>query len=91
MKKSKKLTQFKQWILFVVKCHFFLYKRYFHYTPFIYLDDDNNAVKDEITDKIKWLDKDYIIKDYCSEKAIKIARDKVSKIYKGDIDAVWFF
>jgi len=85
----KYLQQFKQWVLLVVKCHFFLHKQYFHFTPFVYLNKDNNVVKGEISDKIKWLDKDYLIKDYCYEKAMKTAQDKVSKIYDGDLDAVW--
>ena len=36
----KYLQQFKQWILSIVKCRFFLYKKTFHYQPFIYLDED---------------------------------------------------
>ena len=48
-------------------------------------------VKGKITDKIKWLDKDYVIKDYCFKRAMKVAQNKVSKIYSDDIDAVLFF
>jgi len=85
------LARFKQWILSIVKCRFFLYKRYFHFQPFIYIDNNGNVVKGEVTDKMKWLDDDYIIKEYCLKRAMKIAQNKVSKKYKGDIDAVWFF
>ena len=85
------LAQFKQWILSIVKCRFFLYKKTFHYQPFIYLDEDGLMLSGEIGDRMKWLDDTYIIRTYCSEKAMKIAKDKVNKVYKGDLDDVWYF
>jgi hypothetical protein len=86
-----KLIQFKQWFLSIVKCRFFLYKKTFHFQPFIYLDEDGLVLSGEIGNRMKWLDNSYIIKAYCSEKARKIAEQKVSKIYKGDLDDVWYF
>jgi hypothetical protein len=84
------IRKIKAFFIHIVKCRFYIYKRYFYITPFIYLDKNNNVVKDEITDKIKWLDEDYLIREYCSKRAIKIAQDRLSKIYQGDIDDVWF-
>jgi hypothetical protein len=84
------IRKIKAFFIHIVKCRFYIYKRYFYITPFIYLDKNNNVVKDEITDKIKWLDEDYLIREYCSKRAIKIAQDKLIKEYQGDIDDVWF-
>jgi HSP20 family protein len=53
------IRKIKAFFIHIVKCRFYIYKRYFYITPFIYLDKNNNVVKDEITDKIKWLDEDY--------------------------------
>jgi len=86
--KTSKLSQFKQWILSI---RFFIFKKTFHYQPFIYLDEDGLVLSGEIGDRMKWIDNVYIIKAYCSEKAMKIAKNKVSKIYKGDLDNVWYF
>ena len=81
----------KEWILFVFMCRFFLYKRTFHFQPFIYVDNEGNVLKNEIGNVIKWLDTDYIIKEYCSKNAMKIARKRVSKIYDGDLDDIFYF
>ena len=86
-----KLTQLKQWGLYVIKCHFFLYKKTFHYQPFIYLDDDGLVLSGDIGDRLKWLADTYIINSYCSDNAMKIAKDKLSKVYKGNLDDVWYF
>ena len=88
---SSKLAQFKQWILFIVKCRFFLWKKTFVLTPFIYLDKNGDVLKNGIGDSIKWLGSGYVIKEYCLDKAMKIARDKVSKLYQGNLDYVWYF
>ena len=88
-KETNILARFKQWILSIVKCRFFLYKRTYYFEPFVYLDENNN-VTTEMTDRMKWLDDTYIIKDYCEENAYKVAKKRVSKIYK-NVNEVYFY
>lgn len=87
----KYIKQFKQWILMIIECRFFLYKRTFNYQPFLYIDESGGVASGEITSIIRWLDNTYSIKEYSLIRGMKIAKNKVSKIYTGDLDDVWYF
>ena len=75
--------------LYNVMCRTFLPKRRFIVEPFVYIDKRGGSARDEITDKIRWLEK-FEIETQCIEFAESEFWKEARKKY-GFYDAIWLF
>lgn len=75
--------------LYNFMCRAFLPKRNFIVEPFVYLNKKDEVVKNEITNKIRWLEK-YKINTHCIEFAESEFREYSKNKYEY-YDAIWLF
>ena len=75
--------------LYNVMCRIFLPKRKFVVEPFVYIDNRGVIARDEITGKVRWLEK-FEIETQCIEFAESEFRKEARKKYDF-YDAIWLF
>jgi len=75
--------------LYNVMCRTFLPKRRFIVEPFVYINKCGEIVSDEITNKVRWLEK-FEIETQCIEFAESEFWKEAIKKY-GFYDAIWLF
>jgi len=75
--------------LYNVMCRTFLPKRKFIVEPFVYIDNRGEIARDEITDKLRWLEQ-FEIETQCIEFAESEFWKEARKKYDF-YDAIWLF
>ena len=75
--------------LYNVMCRTFLPKRKFIVEPFVYIDNRGEIARDEITDKLRWLEQ-FEIETQCIEFAESEFWKEAKKKYDF-YDAIWLF
>ncbi len=75
--------------LYNVVCRTFLPKRKFIIEPFVYIDNHGEIARDEITDKLRWLEQ-FEIETQCIEFAESEFWKEAKKKYDF-YDAIWLF